>query len=238
MNRIKAAELDVAAVLHAFIERDVLPGSGLVADSFWSGYAAIVRDLVPRNRQLLMVRDELQAKIDAYHREGRPVEGEAYLSFLREIGYLLPNAPDAAIATTNVDDEIARLAGPQLVVPMSNARYTLNAANARWGSLYDALYGTDAIGDEGDAVRGQGFNAARGAKVVEAAKAFLDATVPLAECSHAQVIGYSIEDGLLRADLAKGSAPVGLRVPAAFAGYRGAPPARRIDRFRAARTAG
>ncbi len=225
MGRVKASDLEVADVLHAFLESEALSGSGLTGDAFWSGFAAIVRDLAPHNRQLLSVRDELQAKIDAYHRDGKPLAGEAYLSFLREIGYLLPEAPDQPLQTTNVDDEIAKIAGPQLVVPMSNARYTLNAANARWGSLYDALYGTDAIADDGEAARGKGFNPARANKVVERAKAFLDEAAPLQAGSHSQVIGYSVEDGVLKADLAKGVAPVGLKHPEAFVGFRGAAPA-------------
>ncbi len=223
MDRIKTAGLDVAGELHAFLE-EVLPASGMAGDAFWSGFAALLRDLGPRNRQLLDVRDELQRKIDAYHREGRPAAGEAYLNFLREIGYLLPEAPDAPIATTKVDDEIARIAGPQLVVPMSNARYTLNAANARWGSLYDALYGTDAI-PEGDAVPGKGLDPVRAAAVVVRAKAFLDETFPLEEGSHSLAIGYSVVDGVLKVDLAKAMAPVGLKQPQAFVGHRGAAPA-------------
>jgi malate synthase len=225
MSRVTAAGLAVAGDLHAFIEQDVVPGSGLTADAFWSGFAALVRDLAPRNRQLLVRRDELQAKIDAYHAEGKPLSGEPYIAFLKSIGYLLPPAPDAPVTTSNVDDEIARIAGPQLVVPMSNARYTLNAANARWGSLYDALYGTDAIPDEGPAARSRSYNPARGAKVVAKAKALLDEVAPLEQGNHEQVIGYSVVDGVLKADLAKGLAPVGLRNPKQFEGFRGAPPA-------------
>ncbi len=224
MTRTKAAELDVADVLHGFVSHEAIPGSGLLADQFWSGFAAIVRDLGPKLRQLLLVRDDLQARIDAYHREGRPLEGEAYTGFLREIGYLLPEAADAPIATQGVDEEIATMAGPQLVVPMSNARYALNAANARWGSLYDALYGTDAIPDEGEAARGSGFNPARAARVVDRAKAFLDEVVPLTVGSHRDAVGYAIVGGTLQVDLARGVAPVGLKTPGAFAGYRGAPP--------------
>ena len=225
MSRVKAADLDVDEDLHAFVETEVLPGSGVASEAFWSGFAAIVRDLAPRNRQLLLVRDALQAEIDAYHREGKPATGDAYVAFLRQIGYLLPPAADALVTTSDVDDEIATLAGPQLVVPMSNARYTLNAANARWGSLYDALYGTDAIPDEGEAARGgKGYNPARGALVVGKAKALLDEVAPLEQGSHEAVIGYSVVGGALKADLAKGMAPVGLRNTAAFVGYRGAAP--------------
>ena len=224
MTRTKAAELDVADVLHGFVGSEVIPGSGLIADQFWSGFAAIVRDLGPKLRQLLLVRDDLQSRIDGYHRAGRPLQGEGYTSFLRDIGYLLPEAADEPIATQGVDEEIATMAGPQLVVPMSNARYTLNAANARWGSLYDALYGTDAIPDDGEAARGAGFNPARAAKVVDRAKAFLDEVAPLTVGSHRDAIGYAIVGGALQVDLAKGVAPVGLKAPSVFAGFRGPPP--------------
>ena len=139
MTTIKASDLDIAAELHDFIANEVLPGSGLLEEGFWSGFAAIVRDLGPRNREILAIRDDLQARIDAYHAGGGALEGEAYHGFLRQIGYLLPEPAREPVTTAAVDDEIAQTAGPQLVVPMSNARYTLNAANARWGSLYDAL---------------------------------------------------------------------------------------------------
>ncbi|UDL95024.1 malate synthase G [Lichenihabitans sp. PAMC28606] len=225
MDRTTTAGLSVANELYAFLDAKVLPGLGVQAAQFWTGFASLIKALAPRNRELLAVRDDLQARIDAYHRDGKAMQGEAYLGFLREIGYLLPEVTDQAISTSNVDDEIARMAGPQLVVPMSNARYALNAANARWGSLYDALYGTDAIPDEGDAARGKGFNHARAAKVVDAVKAFLDKALPLEQGSHTQVIGYSVVDGSLKADLAKGLAPVGQKNPTAFVGYRGAAPA-------------
>ncbi len=224
MDRVKASDLDVAAELHAFVTDDVLPGSGVSPEAFWAGLSALVRDLGPRNRALLDTRDTLQAQIDAYHREGRPAAGEAYLGFLREIGYLLPEAPDAAISTAGVDPEIALTAGPQLVVPMSNARYTLNAANARWGSLYDALYGTDAVPDAGETARGRAFNPARAAAVVARVKAFLDEVAPLETGSHALVIGYAVVNGVLKADLEKRQGPVGLKDPATFAGYRGPAP--------------
>ena len=224
MDRVKASELDVAAVLHAFVEGEAAPGSGMTGEAFWAGFSTLVRDLAPRNRALLDTRDRLQARIDAHHRGGGPIEGEPYLAFLREIGYLLPEAPDQPVSTEDVDDEIARTAGPQLVVPMSNARYTLNAANARWGSLYDALYGTDAIPDAGETARGDGFNKARAAEVVRRAKAFLDEVAPLETGSHALVIGYAVVDGVLKADLEKLRAPVGLEHPERFVGYRGAAP--------------
>ena len=227
MTRIKVADLDVAEPLFAFLTEEVLPGSGLDADQFWSGYSALLRDLAPRNRQLLAIRDVMQARLDTFFKErkGQSFDEATYLGLLQEIGYLLPEASPQTVETTNVDDEIARIAGPQLVVPMSNARYALNAANARWGSLYDALYGTDAIPDSGEASRGKSLNAHRAAKVVEMAKGVLDRIAPLAEGSHAEVIAYTVENGQLKADLAKGIAPVGLADPRAFVGYRGAPPA-------------
>ena len=227
MMRIRVADLDVAKPLFDFLTNEVLPGSGLEGERFWSGYSALLRDLAPRNRQLLAIREDMQARLDAFFRErkGQALDQGTYLGLLREIGYLLPEAPAQTVDTTNVDDEIARIAGPQLVVPMSNARYALNAANARWGSLYDALYGTDAIPDSGEAVRGKDFNAHRAAKVVEMAKGVLDRIAPLAEGSHAEVIAYTVENGQLKADLAKGIAPVGLADGRAFVGYRGAPPA-------------
>ena len=147
MNFVQTGRLSVAKPLHAFVEREALPGTGISVAAFWSGLADLVHDFGERNRQLLDVRDGLQARIDAYHagRIGQPLNLSDYESFLREIGYLVPQIDDFAIRTRNVDEEIAHIAGPQLVVPLSNARYALNAANARWGSLYDALYGTDAI---------------------------------------------------------------------------------------------
>jgi malate synthase len=150
MNFVQTGRLSVAQPLHAFIEHEALPGTGISAATLWSGLADLVRDFGERNRQLLEVRDALQLRIDAYHRDrvGQPLDLSDYESFLREIGYLLPQIEDFTIRTNDVDEEIAHIAGPQLVVPLSNARYALNAANARWGSLYDALYGTDAIPDD------------------------------------------------------------------------------------------
>jgi malate synthase len=166
-DTVEVSGLKVAGALHAFMENEALPGTGLEPARFWSSLAAIVRDLAPENAALLRKRDELQAKIDAWHRghPAKPVDLSAYTAFLREIGYLLPEGPDFQVGTENVDAEVARVAGPQLVVPVSNARYALNAANARWGSLYDALYGTDAVPDTGGAERGRGYNPTRGRKV-------------------------------------------------------------------------
>ncbi|PTE22257.1 malate synthase G [Cereibacter changlensis JA139] len=214
-DRIEKHGLQVDARLAEFIAREALPGLEVGEDAFWSGFAAAVRDLGPRNRALLERRAELQAQIDSFHiqRRGKPSDPAEYREFLRGIGYLLPEGEDFAIATAGVDPEIADVPGPQLVVPVMNARYALNAANARWGSLYDALYGTDALGDLPP--KG-GFDAERGAKVVDWGRAFLDDVAPLAEGSHADGAAYSVEDGALRPALMN---------PAQFVGYAGQPEA-------------
>jgi malate synthase len=221
MERTTAHGLQVATPLYHFIEAEALPGTGVAADAFWAGFAALLADLAPRNKALLARRDELQAQIDQWHEanKGTIKDQAAYERFLRDIGYVLPEPGPFSVATENVDAEIASIAGPQLVVPVSNARYALNAANARWGSLYDALYGTDAIDDADGAARGKGFNAARGAKVVARAKAFLDEVVPLAHGSHAPVIGYAVEGGALVAKHKGGQ--TGLAEPSQFVGYGG-----------------
>ncbi|SFM79590.1 malate synthase G [Methylobacterium pseudosasicola] len=215
--------LVVAEDLRRFLSEEALPGTGVDAENFWSGFAAILRDLAPRNRALLDRRDGLQADIDSWHRDRRgvPHDPAAYAAFLAEIGYLQPEPDSVRVTTANVDAEIAEIAGPQLVVPISNARYALNAANARWGSLYDALYGTDAIPQDGDLAPGQGFNPARGAAVVARTKAFLDAAVPLAGGTWAEAAGFAVTAGALAVDLGGGRSAA-LRDGAALAGFCGA----------------
>ena len=203
--------LQVAAELVDFIEGAALPGTGIDAGTFWAGLSELVHDLGPKNRALLQTREDMQAKIDSWHKEraGQPHDADAYTSFLREIGYLVPEGPAFEIDTKGVDPEIAKVPGPQLVVPITNARFALNAANARWGSLYDAYYGTDALGD---LPQGEGYDADRGARVVAQAKAFLDDAAPLGSGSHADVTGYAVVDGALTP---------ALKDPAQFVGYRG-----------------
>ena len=204
--RIPRGRLQVATVLAEFIEREVLPGTAVTPDQFWSGLDTIVHDLAPANRRLLAIRDDLQANIDAWHRtrRGQPFDAAGYKAFLSEIGYLVPEGPDFRVETTDVDIEITCLAGPQLVVPVMNARYALNAANARWGSLYDALYGTDVIAETDGATRVGAYNPKRGKKVVAYAKAFLDRVAPLAGASHSDATGYAVQGGRLVVELADG----------------------------------
>jgi len=222
MTRVQTNGLQIAPVLHDFIEREALSGTGISADAFWKGLAGLVRTFAPRDRELLAVRDKIQAQIDDYHRAraGKPLDQADYERFLRDIGYVLPEPEDFAVKTQNVDDEIARIAGPQLVVPVSNARYALNAANARWGSLYDALYGTDAIPEEGGATRSGGYNKVRGAKVVARARELLDQAAPLAKGSHREVAGYSLQNGALIVKLQDGG-ETGLADPSQLVGYQG-----------------
>ncbi len=219
-DRIEIAGLRVARPLHDFIVGEALKGSGIEAEKFWAGFSGIVHDLAPKNRALLERRDELQARLDQWYRDnGAPNDMEAYKAFLAEIGYLVPEGPAFSVSTDNVDPEIATVAGPQLVVPVMNARYALNAANARWGSLYDALYGTDAISDEDGAAKGKGYNPRRGAKVVAWARAFLDEVAPLVSGSWKDVAGLAVADGRLKIALEAG--PTALKDASCFAGWRG-----------------
>ncbi len=231
MTSVTTGGLAVASELHAFVRNEALPGTGVREDDFWSGLARVVETLGPRNAALLARRDALQAEIDAWHRERRgeehdPVAAEA---MLRRIGYLVDEPPPFSIETANVDREIALLAGPQLVVPASNARYALNAANARWGSLYDALYGTDAIPEtegreRGTGENGSGYNARRGEAVIARGRLLLDEALPLAGGSHADAASYAVAGGRLVVSLRSGQS-VGLADPAGFAGFSGEPAA-------------
>ncbi len=217
---VRHGAIEIAAALHEFIEKEALPGTGLAPTAFWDGLEKVLVDLAPRNKALLAKRDELQSKIDAWHlaRKGKAFDATEYKAFLTEIGYLVPVGPDFAIATKSVDDEIARLAGPQLVVPVTNARYALNAANARWGSLYDALYGTDAL--PGRETAKPGYDPARGAQVIAWARKFLDDSVPLADGSHRDATSYAVAGGVLVVAL-KNGAKTGLKNASEFAGYTG-----------------
>ncbi|WP_025031083.1 malate synthase G [Nitratireductor aquibiodomus] len=220
-NRVELHGLKVAEELRDFAVKEALPGTGVEPDEFWKALSEIVHDLAPKNRALLAKRDAMQEKIDAWYREnGAPADQEAYQTFLREIGYLLPEGEAFSVSTQNVDPEIAGVAGPQLVVPVMNARYALNAANARWGSLYDALYGTDAISEEDGAEKGKGYNPKRGEKVIAWARAFLDASAPLDGVSWTEIAGLSVVDGQLVAKTDGGEAR--LKDAAKFTGYRGA----------------
>jgi malate synthase len=222
LEYVEAGGLRVAQALHHFVTAEAMPGTGVDPASFWNGFGALVRDLAPRSRALLDRRDALQQQIDGWHRahRGQPIDQDAYLTFLRTIGYLLPEPAGFAIDTGHVDAEIASIAGPQLVVPVTNARYALNAANARWGSLYDALYGTDVIPEDDGATRGGGYNKVRGAKVIARARAILDQAAPLAAGSHADAVLYALNGAVLSVTLQDGT-KTGLRDGAQFVGYRG-----------------
>jgi len=222
IDRVEHSGLSIAPELYDFIGTEALPGSGVTADAFWSAFAGIVTDLTPRNRALLTRRDELQASIDEWHRANPQAPAARYRQFLESIGYLLPEGPAFSVTTADVDEEIATLAGPQLVVPLKNARYALNAANARWGSLYDALYGTDVIGDEGGAERGKTYNPVRGARVIAYGRDFLDATFPLTTGSHRDATRYALSHDNLVITLA-GNRSSTLKDPTLFVGYTGSP---------------
>ena len=214
VERVSVHGLSVARPLHDFISQKALPGSGMDPDKFWSGFAALAARLMPQNKALLAERDRLQAAIDGWHKANpaRPIDAAAYAAFLKEIGYLVPEGADFQIGTANVDPEIATIAGPQLVVPLTNARFALNAVNARWGSLYDALYGTDAIPQDGELAAGKGYNQKRGERVIALAREVLDGAAPLAGGSWKDAGALSIENGSLNPDL---------KNPSQFKGYVG-----------------
>jgi malate synthase len=226
MDYVALAGIRIAKPLYEFVISEALPGTSIAPDAFWSGFATLLQDLSPRCKALLDKRDDIQQRIDAWHlaHKGKPADMDGYLTFLRDIGYLVQEPASVAVATANVDAEIASLAGPQLVVPVTNARYALNAANARWGSLYDALYGTDAIPEDGGATRGREYNKARGDKVVARARQILDEAAPLQNGSHTSATGYAVKDGKLSVSLS-GGANSGLKDPGQFAGYSGSPEA-------------
>ncbi|MFC0452032.1 malate synthase G, partial [Rhodococcus jostii] len=225
-ERVQVGGLQVAKVLYDFVNEEALPGTGVDADGFWSGAVKVIEDLAPKNRALLATRDDLQAKIDAWHRDraGAPVDPAEYRAFLTEIGYLVPEPAPFAVSTANVDTEITATAGPQLVVPVLNARFALNASNARWGSLYDALYGTNAIPEDGGAEPGDSYNKVRGDRVIAWARGFLDTAAPLAQGSHADAARYLVDGGALTVQLGDGTV-TGLAEPDKFVGYLGDPTA-------------
>lgn len=214
--------LQVDSALQRFIDDEVLPAVGVDRAKFWEGFDSIVKDLGPKNAALLVERDRLQSELDAWHKKnpGPIRDMKAYRGFLEQIGYLVPRPEGVKATTANVDAELALQAGPQLVVPILNARYALNAANARWGSLYDALYGTDAIPEDGGADKGPGYNEVRGARVIARARQVLDQAAPLANGSHVDATAYKVEGGQLKVEL-KGGQSSGLKDPAKFVGYQG-----------------
>ncbi|HAN27232.1 MAG TPA: malate synthase G [Haliea salexigens] len=221
-ERIIEGGLHIATALHNLLEQDIAPGTGVSPAQFWQGLDAIVRDFAPRNRSLLATRAAMQEEIDNWHRAhpGADYDRAHYKAFLEDIGYLLPEPADFTITTENVDPEVATLAGPQLVVPVMNARYALNAANARWGSLYDALYGTDVIPETGGAERAGGYNPVRGERVIAWARQFLNAHCPLSTGDHSQATAYTVVNGALQVVLSGGQIS-SLATPAQFRGYRG-----------------
>lgn len=221
---VKREGLQVARVLLDFIEQEALPGTEIDSGAFWRGFSMLVERLAPVNRELLAERDRLQTLIDGWHKEhrGKPFDIMAYEKFLTEIGYLLPEGRDFSITMDETDPEVSKLAGPQLVVPLSNARFALNAANARWGSLYDALYGTDVIPQTGELAPGKHYNPVRGEKVIAFARDFLDEVVPLSDASHRDVAAYCVANCTLRVTLKDGS-ETGLAKPECFAGFIGEP---------------
>jgi malate synthase len=219
---VQTGGLQVAEGLYNFINNEALPGTGISNDQFWSAMDAVIHDLAPRNRELLAKRDDFQTQIDQWHisRKGQPFNFSEYKAFLETIGYLVPEGADFSAETSNVDPEMATMAGPQLVVPVMNARFALNAANARWGSLYDGLYGTDAISQEGGAEAGSSYNPVRGAKTIAFARNFLDEAAPLESGSHKNSAGYSVQNGQLVIVLRDGS-EASLAQPEKLIGYLG-----------------
>ena len=223
-KRVTIGSLSIDPALEALVREEIMPGLGLDAEDFWNSFSHILNDLTPRNRELLEKRDRIQQQIDDWHlnRKGQPHDPQAYQEFLRSIDYLVPEGPDFKITTTGVDPEISQIPGPQLVVPVSNARYALNAANARWGSLLDAAYGTDVIPETEGAERGISYNPQRGEKVFEFVHGVLDASAPLAEGSFSRITGFSVDQGRLRMTL-EGGHETGLQNPEQFAGFNGSP---------------
>ena len=223
-KRVTIGSLSIDPALEALVREEIIPGLGLDAEDFWNSFSQILNDLTPRNRELLEKRDRIQQQIDDWHlnRMGKPHDPQAYQEFLRSIDYLVPEGPDFKITTTGVDPEISQIPGPQLVVPVSNARYALNAANARWGSLLDAAYGTDVIPETEGAERGISYNPQRGEKVFEFVHGVLDASAPLAEGSFSRITGFSLDQGRLRMTL-EGGHETGLQNPEQFAGFNGSP---------------
>jgi len=222
-ERVELGGIQVAKNLYDFVNNEAIPGTGIDAEKFWSEFDKIVNDLAPRNRELLAKRDALQEKMDSWNRDhkGQKLDMAVYKSFLKDIGYLVDEPADFRISTANVDPEVATMAGPQLVVPIMNARFALNAANSRWGSLYDALYGTDAISEDNGAEKGRGYNPVRGAKVIEFARNLMDSSAPLAAGSHKDAALYQVANGKLAVKLQSGDV-VGLKDESGFVGYTGA----------------
>jgi len=223
-KRVTIGSLSIDPALEALVREEIIPGLGLDAEDFWNSFSQILNDLTPRNRELLEKRDRIQQQIDDWHlnRMEKPHDPQAYQEFLRSIDYLVPEGPDFKITTTGVDPEISQIPGPQLVVPVSNARYALNAANARWGSLLDAAYGTDVIPETEGAERGISYNPQRGEKVFGFVHGVLDASAPLAEGSFSRITGFSVDQGRLRMTL-EGGHETGLQNPEQFAGFNGSP---------------
>ncbi|XXM72544.1 malate synthase G [Lysinibacillus sphaericus] len=219
-NYVNAGSLQVDQQLYEFIHSEVLPGTGLDSEAFWPEFGELIQELTPKNTALLARRDEIQDKLDDWHKQNKRFDFNSYKTFLEEIGYLEPELEDFKVTTQNVDDEVALQAGPQLVVPVNNARYAINAANARWGSLYDALYGTDAIGEVDGAGRQGTYNPVRGEKVIDFGRNFLDQAVPLKDASHKHALKYEIVDGSLAVTLLNGKT-TGLQDETKFAGYQG-----------------